>query len=173
MTDQPSLSAPATTVMVGGKPIPLADAEKTIKGSGSWFWWVAGLSIANSVAAMLELKYGMILGLGLGQFIDAMFFYDAEGNSLDPSLLARGVHLFLTACVVGVFVILGWFARRFSVAAFVTGMVLYALDALLFVLVGDWVAVGFHAFVLFMLWGGLSVLRLVRAQTPAVAQAAA
>ena len=62
------------------------------------------------------------------------------------------------------FVALGYFARRFSVAAFVAGMVLYALDALLFVIVGDWIAVGFHAFVLFMLWGGLSMLRAMRAQ---------
>lgn len=172
MSEPPALEASAPTVLVGGKSIPLAEAEKTIKGSGSWFWWVAGLSIANSVAAMLELKYGMILGLGLGQFIDAMFFFDADGNSLDPSVFARVVHLFLTASVVGVFLILGYFARRFSIAAFVVGMVLYALDALLFVLVGDWVAVGFHAFVLLMLWGGLSVLRAVRAQAPNRAEAA-
>jgi hypothetical protein len=68
--------------------------------------------------------------------------------------------------VAGDFVVLGHLARRGSATAFVVGMVLYALDALVFVLVGDWIAVGFHAFVLFMLWGGYAVLRAVRAQAP-------
>ena len=173
MTDQPSPVAAAPTIVIGGKSMAIAEVESGIKSSANWFWWVAGLSIANSIATMLELKYGMLLGLGLGQFIDAMFYYDLEGNFQDPSVVAKVVHLFLTACVAGVFVILGFFARRRSLAAFVIGMVLYALDALLFVLLGDWVAVGFHAFVLLMLWGGLSLLRALRAQPPAVAEAVA
>jgi hypothetical protein len=73
----------------------------------------------------------------------------------------------LSATIAGVFVVLGYFARGASAAAFVVGMALYALDSLLFVLVGDWIAVGFHGFVLFMLFGGLSILQAVRRQVPA------
>ncbi|MFQ5608913.1 MAG: hypothetical protein ACE5F8_01425 [Woeseiaceae bacterium] len=45
--------------------------------------------------------------------------------------------------------------------AYILGMIVYALDGLIFVLVQDWVSVGFHAFVLFMLWGGYGVTKEV------------
>ncbi len=38
-------------------------------------------------------------------------------------------------------------------------MILYLLDGLIYVLVGDWMSVGFHAFVLFGMWSGFSAYR--------------
>jgi hypothetical protein len=40
---------------------------------------------------------------------------------------------------------------------------LYALDGLIFVLAGDWLSVGFHAFVLFGVWSGYSSLKALQA----------
>ena len=54
---------------------------------------------------------------------------------------------------------LGWRAGARRSWAFVLGLALYALDALIFVLAGDWLSVGFHAFVLFGVWSGYSSLR--------------
>jgi hypothetical protein len=171
MSDLPA-AANAPTVTVGGKPLPLAEAQRIVKGSGTWFWWIAALSAINSIAAMLDLKYGMVLGLGLGQLVDGLFFFGLDGIRAEPAPVARLIHLLLSALVAGAFVALGYFARKFNLTAFVVGMILYAVDALLFVVVGDWIGVGFHAFVLFMLWGGLSVLRAIRAQAGAEATAA-
>lgn len=39
--------------------------------------------------------------------------------------------------------------------AFFAGMILYALDGLLFFIVGDFLAIGFHVFVLFCFYSGL------------------
>jgi hypothetical protein len=173
MTEEQAPTPSASTVTIGGTTMSVLDVQRGIVSSASWFWWVAGLSLVNSLAMMLNLKYAMILGLGVGQIIDGMFFYAGEGEVADPGMLARVFHIVLSAMVAGVFVALGYFARRFSVAAFVTGMLLYALDALLFVIVGDWIAVGFHVFVLFMLWGGLSMLRAMRAQVGSQTEARA
>ena len=43
--------------------------------------------------------------------------------------------------------------------AFVVGGVLYAIDALIFVFLGDWLAIGIHAFALFGIVGALRALR--------------
>lgn len=159
--------------VVRGKQMSLSDVQGIVRGAGTWFWWVAGLSLANSIAAMLELDYGMILGLGAGQFIDAIFLYDFNGTGEAPSLIARGLHLLISVGLAGVFFALGRSARQFSVKAFVVGLVLYALDSLLFVFIRDWVAVAVHVFVLFTLWGGFTALRAMRAQSTHVQQAVA
>lgn len=165
-TPSDALPAPADHIQIGGKPLSIADALRNVRGSGSWFWWIGALSVANTVATMLELKYGMMLGLGFTQVFDALFYFDSEGKAAAPGLVGRVVHLALVAAVAGGFYLLGRAARNFSERAFNLGMGIYALDALLFVLLGEWLAVGFHAFVLFMLWGGRGVLRELRRQAP-------
>ncbi len=154
------------TISIGGKRVALADALRTVQSSASWFWWVAGLSLINTVGAMLDSSYGMVLGLGITQFIDAIFLYGADGDPLKPTLAARGIHLALVLAVAGVFVAIGVFAKRHSAMAFVVGMALYLADSLIYVVASDWIGVGFHAFVLFMLWGGYSTLRAIQAAAP-------
>ncbi len=50
-------------------------------------------------------------------------------------------------------------ARGYSgMTALMTGMFLYAGDGLIFLLVKDWLGLGFHLFVLWQLYRGLSAL---------------
>jgi hypothetical protein len=163
---QPQQGAEGATLDIGGKRIALADALRTVQSSASWFWWVAGLSLVNSVGAMFDSAYGMVLGLGMTQLIDAVFLFGADGEAAEPTLAVRAVHLALVLAVAGVFVALGVFAKRHSAMAFVVGMALYLLDALVYVMASDWIGVGFHAFVLFMLWSGYSTLRAIQAAVP-------
>jgi hypothetical protein len=156
----------AATIAVGGKRIALEDAMRTVQSSASWFWWVAGLSLINSVGAMFDSSYGMVLGLGITQMIDAIFLYGADGGSAQPALAVRGIHLALVLAIAGVFVAIGVLAKRHVAMAFVVGMALYLADALIYVMASDWIGVGFHAFVLFMLWGGYSTLRAIQAAVP-------
>jgi hypothetical protein len=165
MSDQPQGAAGAVIEM-GGKQVALADALRTVQSSASWFWWVAGLSLINSVGAMFDSAYGMVLGLGITQMIDAIFLYGADGASVQPTMAVRGIHLALVLAIAGVFVALGVFAKRHSAMAFVVGMALYLADALIYVVASDWIGVGFHAFVLFMLWGGYATLRAIQASAP-------
>jgi len=57
-------------------------------------------------------------------------------------------------CVVGMFVLFGWFAYRARVWAFVAGMIIYALDGFMFVIFGDYISFGFHIFVLYFVFRG-------------------
>ncbi|MFO1096161.1 MAG: hypothetical protein U0992_23075 [Planctomycetaceae bacterium] len=60
------------------------------------------------------------------------------------------------AMVVALF---GRFANKRHAWAFIVGLGLYVLDGLLFVLVGDWLSVGFHVFAGFGIFSGYVALR--------------
>jgi hypothetical protein len=142
----------------------IAEAEHSVRSSGAWFWWIAALSLVNTVGSMMKLKYAMVLGLGVTQVFDVMVYFDASGApKSDVSLLISVIHIGVVVAASGLFYLLGRMARARSLPAFAIGIFLYALDSLIFVLGGDWIGVGFHAFVLFWLWGGYRVTRALNA----------
>jgi hypothetical protein len=69
------------------------------------------------------------------------------------------IALVLDLMVAGIFVVLGLFAQKHHTWAFVFGMVVYALDGLIFVMFGDWLSAAFHAFVLYSIYRGLAANR--------------
>lgn len=131
-----------------------AEAAK-LKSGASWFYWIAALSLINSLAALSGSDWRFIVGLGITQIVDGF----GEGIGGGGKIVA----LILNLIVAGLFVLFGVFANKNHVWAFVTGMVLFALDGLIFVLVQDWLGVGFHVFVLFMLFRGMQAGRAMKA----------
>jgi hypothetical protein len=69
------------------------------------------------------------------------------------------VALVLDLLVMGVFILFGIFANKRRTWAFIAGMVLFALDGAIFLLVSDWIGVAFHAFVLYCLFKGWQACR--------------
>ena len=140
-------------VTINGKALSLAEAQRAVRRSATWFWWLGGLSLINSVATAMDLKYRMILGLGFTQALDGLFAPE------------EAIHLVLVLALVGLFFLFGYYARGLSMSWYGSGMLIYGVDTLIFVVARDWIAVGFHVFVLFMLWGGFLTLRGLKQQT--------
>lgn len=115
-----------------------------------WFYWVAGLSLINSLASLAGQQWRFILGLGITQLADALAAHSGRGIA---------VVAVMDAAIVGSFVLLGRFAQRGRVWAFGVGAVIYALDGLIFVGLRDWIGVAFHVFVLVMTVRGLDAAR--------------
>jgi hypothetical protein len=65
----------------------------------------------------------------------------------------------LDILVAGVFVVFGVFAHKAQTWAFLSGMILFALDGVFFLVVQDWIGVAFHAFVLFSLFRGFQAIK--------------
>jgi len=118
-----------------------------IKSGGSWFYWIAGLSLINSFAALTGSAWSFIVALNLTQVID-QFVLGTSGGT-------KTVALVLDAMTAALFVLFGVFACKRHVWAFVVGMVLYGIDTLLTVMAGSWLGVAFHGWVLFSLFVGL------------------
>lgn len=125
--------------------------ENQFKSGANWFFWIAGLSIVNSVVILTGGAWSFIIGLGVTQIIDVIGY--------EMGSIGTAVALGLDMLAAGVFVLFGALARKGYAAAFITGMVLYALDGLIFFAVADWLSVGFHAFALFCIFSGLTARR--------------
>ena len=145
----------------GPAPVAVSSAadpvlEKQLKGGGSWFYWIAGLSLVNSVIALSGSGTRFILGLGITQIFDEL----AQGMGSGAGL---AVAVVLDLLASAVFVFFGVFANKRHTWSFIVGMALYALDGLIYLIAQDWLGVGFHAFVLFCLFRGFKACRALNA----------
>ena len=129
--------------------------EAQLKSGASWFYWIAGLSLVNSLIALGGFDWGFILGLGVTQVFDAI--------AHEFQALGKVVAFGLDAAVIGLFIMFGVFANKRHSWAFIVGMVLYALDSLIALLGHDWLALGFHGFALFCLFRGFAACRELKA----------
>ncbi len=127
-------------------------------GGASWFYWVAALSLINTFSAFTGSDWRFVIGLGITQLID-LFASTAE--------IGSGVGLLLSLLFAASFGALGYYGRS-RPGLLLLGMLLFAADGVIFVLIEDWVGVGFHAFVLFFVWGGYRAARALQ-QQPAAA----
>lgn len=124
-----------------------------IKSGASWFYFIAGLSAANSVVAFAGGNLSFILALGVTQMIDGAFLGAGSGM--------RVVGLLLSLTICAGFASCGVFGNRYNRTAFIVGMAAYALDSVVFVLVQDWVGAGLHGVALFFIFKGYNALRKV------------
>lgn len=137
--------------------------EQTFKGGANWFFWIAGLSIINSVLILSGSNWSFIVGLGITQVADAI----ATSLKEDPgvsSMLVNGFVILFDLLAAGIFVFFGVLCRYRYLWAFWVGMFLYLCDGLIFLAVGGWLSLGFHVFVLFSIYGGLRAAKALKAR---------
>jgi hypothetical protein len=139
-----------------------------IKHGANWFFWIAGLSLANSVILLAGGKWSFVVGLGVTQLVDltALFAKKDFGHATLVNAIALGVNAF----VAGFFILFGVFARKRYIAPFVVGMVLYVIDGVVLALFEEWLSVVFHALVLWWLFGGLRACRGLARETTGLTQ---
>jgi hypothetical protein len=122
-----------------------------LRSGASWFYWIAGLSLINAIAAFSGSSWRFIIGLGVTQIFDALGVHIGGSGKV--------VALALDLLAAGMFVLFGIFANKGQAWAFIVGMVLFALDGLIFLLGPDWLGVAFHVLVLYWLFRGFSASR--------------
>jgi hypothetical protein len=122
-------------------------AEQKIVRGANWFYWIAGLSIVNSITLAFDAKLTFPVGLGITQVFDGI----ASGMRSD---VARVVGFCADAFVAILVVLVGYLARRYR-GVYLLGMVLYGLDGVINLVFKDWIGAGFHAFALFSMAHGV------------------
>ena len=95
-----------------------------------------------------------MVGLGITQIVSAV------ARHIGPT--GEIVGFVIVAAVASLFSVLGLLARRGHGWALVVGMLLYALDGLLFLLARDWLSLAFHAYAVFSMYRGLRALSGLR-----------
>ena len=127
------------------------------KSGARWFFWIAALSLVNSLVIHFGGNFNFVVGLAFTKIADTFVFQMSGGtNGLSA---VKIIALSVDVIIAGVFALLGLFASRLQMWAFIVGMVLYALDGGLAVLFGDFLSAAFHAFALVMIFLGVMAAR--------------
>jgi MFS family permease len=135
----------------------IAELTRRVKIGANNFFGIAGLSVINTFLSFIGSDTRFVIGLGITQFVDAVAYF-ASLDVPEASGILTIVAVLIDLVIVGIFVLFGFFARRGRRWAFMVGMVLYAIDALLLLAFQDWLGLAFHALFLFWLFGGLRAL---------------
>ena len=116
--------------------------ENDYKSGANWFYWIAGMSILNEIFLQIQSGWSFAIGLGITQLLNAIF--------------RNGVgSIIATVILSGLFVLFGKMAHQGRRWAFITGIIIYSLDGILFIIVKDYVGLGLHVFALFYVYRGL------------------
>lgn len=123
-----------------------------MKSGARWFYWIAALSLITSIISLAGGHWAFLVSLGVTQFIDAI----ANAAAPRAGNAVKIVAFVFDVISVGIFALIGYFASKRHSWVFILGMALYALDALILLLVMEspWLGLAFHAFALFSIFGG-------------------
>jgi hypothetical protein len=125
-----------------------------IKGGASWFYWIAALSLINTLAAMTGTNWKFIIGLGMTQLVDAV--------AVRTGGMARIAGLIVDVFISGLFFLFGMFGSRAQSWAFIVGLALFGLDTGLEFILKDWLGLAFHGYVLYRIYGGFSRVQMLK-----------
>ena len=147
--EHPEMHAEAESAKLAADVKP--DLEAQLNRGSNWFFWIAGLSLINSITFLMGSEGAFVIGLGITQIIDGIVMEFWEDAGFVPRIIAFGLDVIAASFVV-MFGILGRKRLRW---ALIVGMSLYAVDGLLFLLAMDVLSIGFHIFALFGIYGGI------------------
>lgn len=119
-----------------------------------WFFWLAILSVINSLIVYFYNTPNTPIALGITQWVDGTS--SGFNSSLTTSSLITNI------LIAGALAMFGLIARRGSDIAFVVGIFLYLIDAFLTIGVKDFFGFGVHLIALFFLVKGLLASRHIR-----------
>ncbi len=125
----------------------IAKSDPQIISGARWFWWIAGLSLINTIVAHTGGTMSFVMGLGFTLIADAFF--------QQYKVIAFAIDL----CFLGFFFAVGWFGTKGRLWAFILGIVVYVLDSCIYLYFQDWLPLGFHALALFYIIRATGLLR--------------
>ncbi|MDX9863446.1 MAG: hypothetical protein RBT34_01440 [Anaerolineaceae bacterium] len=134
-------------------------ADFVYRSSARWFFWIAGLSLLNSIVFRLDGQVNFLFGLGITQLVDGINRAILEEGLLENTRLISGFSMVLVLLLSGLFVFFGLLTRKKMKWAFFVGTILYVLDGLILVLLQDYLNAAFHGYILFSLIRGWKAIQ--------------
>jgi hypothetical protein len=131
--------------------IQLERLKQRANSGARWFYWIAGLSLITSLISLTGSGWGFLLSLGATQVASAI------GASAGD--VAKVLAVIFVLLATGLFAGFGVLAMKRYVWVFVLGIVLYALDGLILVLIQNWIGLIFHGLVVYWLIMGCNACR--------------
>jgi hypothetical protein len=133
--------------------------KKTAYAGANWLFWLAILSVVNSLLVWYLGIRNTPVAFGVTQWFDGTTG-PLPSEGVHPPLHTTGLigNILIAAAFAG----FGYFARRGNDMAFLLGIFLYVVDALLSLFLKDFFGFCFHLVGFFFLFRGLLASRHVR-----------
>ena len=157
---QPSTQAPMPddrSIALQRTQAAVAELTRRMKSGASNFYWIAALSVINSLILGFGGNSYFVVGLASTLLVDSIFV-EVTGSMTDGAIIIKLIGLAISIFIAAIFVLFGFFANKGKRWAFIVGMVLYGLDSLLMLAFQEWMGLIFHGFFLFGLFGGIRAL---------------
>jgi hypothetical protein len=133
--------------------------QKQLSSAASWFYIIGALSLINTVIALSGSDWGFVIGLAMTQIMDAI--------AREVGTVGVIIALVFDLTIAATFVVFGFFAAKRHKWAFITGMVVYALDTLLILPAQIWLSFLFHLVALYYIFQGLQAGKKLEHLAPA------
>lgn len=162
-----AVNGPATqTVAAPTRQRKQPDLMTRHLNGANWFYWIAGLSVVNSVIVLFGGAWYFLVGLGATQFVDGFMMGLIEVSGPESEFAFKAIGFVIDVLIAGLFVLFGYLARKHKVG-YIAGMIVYGLDALIFLIVPDFLSIGFHIFALFGIFAGYMAFKKLEQQKQA------
>jgi hypothetical protein len=163
--DNLSSPPPAAGVLHPVATMPAEDEIRALfmrgKNGAAWFYWIAALSLINTVLILSEGETSFALGLGITLITDTIASVQMKQPGNHAAILV--VALIFDAVVLGIVVLCGWLSQKRVLPVFAIGMLLYLLDGLVCLMLGSIICIGIHAYALWSMWSGFIAYRKLNA----------
>lgn len=136
--------------------------ESQLKNGTSWFYWIAGLTVLNSLIFIFNGSISFVVGLGFTQVVDGFLIAIREEIGPEAGILWQIAGFGFNFFVAAMFVMFGIFARKQILWVNILGIVLYTLDVLILLWVQDFFSILFHGLALFGLIKGYQAIKQLK-----------
>lgn len=143
-------AAPARVSEQAQSPIAVASPSflTRISTGPACFYWIAALTVLNSIVVISGWSLHFAIGLGITAGIDVKAKeLGAAGAVLD---------LLISGTIAGIFTVLGNLASKRIRWAFLAGIALYGVDGLVCLAANDILGAALHAYTIFAVSRGLT-----------------
>ncbi len=161
-----AVNGPMTQTVAPVKQRKQPDLMSRHLNGANWFFWIAGLSVVNSVIVLVGGSWYFLVGLGVTQFVDGFMLAMIEAGGAETEFLFKAIGFVVDILIAGLFVLFGFLARKHK-GGYIAGMIVYAVDALIFLIVPDFLSIGFHIFALFGIFAGFTAFQKLEQQQQA------
>lgn len=132
--------------------------DNKIRNGTNWFFWIAGLSLLNTILYLFGSTLTFVIGLGATQIVDGFMSVLAREFGQGWTII-RFIGLAIDVCIAGIFVLFGVLGRKRYRWSIIIGIILYAVDGILALLFKDFFGVAFHAWALFGIASSLKSIK--------------
>ncbi len=114
----------------------------------SWFYWIVGLTIINSIIVLSGIDFSFSLGATATLFANVLA---RETGTTSAHIMAIGFDI----VVIGFYAMCGVMASRGATWAFILGIIFFALDSLLSLIGFQIIGILIHGWALFSIFTGM------------------